>query len=91
VMFESAARAFGADVAAVLLSGANEDGANGLRRIAEAGGLVFVQDPSTAHHAVMPAAGSAALRGRGRVLPTRQIAECLNGLVGDNAVAEHAG
>jgi two-component system, chemotaxis family, protein-glutamate methylesterase/glutaminase len=90
VLFESAA-AFGRNVAAVLLSGANEDGAAGLRRIADAGGLAFVQDPSTAHHAVMPAAGVAALRGRGRVLSARQIADCLVALVGDNAVTEHAG
>ena len=90
VLFESAAP-FGSHIAAVLLSGANEDGAAGLRRIAEAGGLAFVQDPSTARHAVMPAAGVAELRGRGRVLPVRQIAECLAGLVGDNPLAEHAG
>jgi two-component system, chemotaxis family, protein-glutamate methylesterase/glutaminase len=90
VMFESAARAFGSAVVAVLLSGANRDGASGLRRIVEAGGLAFVQDPSTAHHAIMPAAGIAELRGRGRVLPAARIAECLTALVGDHAVAEHA-
>jgi two-component system, chemotaxis family, protein-glutamate methylesterase/glutaminase len=90
VMFESAA-AFGRNVTAVLLSGANEDGASGLRRIVEAGGLAFVQDPSTARHAVMPAAGIAELRGRGRVLPARQTEENLTTLVGDNAVTEHAG
>ncbi len=90
VMFESAA-AFGRNITAVLLSGANEDGAGGLRRIAEAGGLVLVQDPSTAHHAVMPAAGIAELRGRGRVLSPARIAECLTGLVGDTGVTEHAG
>jgi two-component system, chemotaxis family, protein-glutamate methylesterase/glutaminase len=91
VLFESAPRAFGSDLAAVLLSGANEDGAVGLRRIAEAGGLAVVQDPSTAAHAVMPAAGVAQLGGRGRVLTARQIAECLVRLVGDNPLAEHAG
>ncbi|HEY1550579.1 MAG TPA: chemotaxis protein CheB [Kofleriaceae bacterium] len=90
VMFESAARAFGAGVAGVLLSGANEDGAAGLRRIAEAGGRAFVQDPTTARHAVMPAAAVALLRGRGRIVPARQIAECLAGL-DDNPLAERAG
>jgi two-component system, chemotaxis family, protein-glutamate methylesterase/glutaminase len=56
VLFESAAEAYGAGVVGLVLSGANHDGAQGLRRIAEAGGVALVQAPASAEHAVMPAA-----------------------------------
>ena len=62
VLFESAADALGPAVAGIVLSGANEDGARGLRRIVDAGGLAAVQDPATATHREMPAA---ALRAAG--------------------------
>jgi two-component system chemotaxis response regulator CheB len=57
VMFESAADIYGRDVTAVLLTGANQDGAKGLLAIAEAGGEVIVQDPGHAFAAAMPEAG----------------------------------
>ena len=56
VLFESAADALGRAVAGVVLSGANDDGARGLRRIVDAGGLAAIQDPATAAHREMPAA-----------------------------------
>jgi two-component system, chemotaxis family, protein-glutamate methylesterase/glutaminase len=56
VLFESCAEALGETVAAMLLTGANEDGAQGLARIHAAGGLTAVQDPAEAAHATMPAA-----------------------------------
>lgn len=56
VLFESAADAYGAATVGVLLSGANDDGARGLRRIAAAGGLTVVQDPSSASARAMPEA-----------------------------------
>ncbi len=40
--------------AAVILSGAGEDGAAGVRRVAAAGGLCIAQDPSTAEYDSMP-------------------------------------
>ena len=52
----SAAETYGARVAGLVLTGANDDGAAGLRRIADRGGLALVQDPTTATSAVMPAA-----------------------------------
>jgi two-component system chemotaxis response regulator CheB len=58
VLFESAADAFGRAVAGIVLSGANEDGARGLRRIVEAGGLAGIQDPAAAVHPEMPAAAA---------------------------------
>ncbi|MDO9043521.1 MAG: chemotaxis protein CheB [Desulfocapsaceae bacterium] len=56
VLFESAAQAFGEQVIAVLLSGANADGAAGMLKIKEAGGLTIALDPATAEYPVMPQA-----------------------------------
>jgi two-component system chemotaxis response regulator CheB len=56
VTFESAADAYGAHAVGVVLTGANADGAQGLRRIVDRGGLAFVQMPQTAESPAMPAA-----------------------------------
>lgn len=56
VAFESAADAYGPRAVGVVLTGANHDGARGLRRIARHGGYAIVQDPATAEVAVMPTA-----------------------------------
>ncbi len=56
VTFESAADAYGARTVGVIMTGANDDGARGLKRIADRGGAAIVQDPATAESAVMPAA-----------------------------------
>lgn len=56
VSFESAAAVFGKKVTAVLLSGANQDGAAGAAAIAEAGGTVIVQDPGSSEYPAMPTA-----------------------------------
>ncbi len=61
VLFLSAAEAFGPRMAGVVLTGANADGAAGLARVAEAGGLALVQDPATAERPTMPAAALAAV------------------------------
>ena len=56
VAFSSAAHAYGHRAAGVILTGANADGAAGLRRIADAGGLAVIQDPDTAEVNTMPRA-----------------------------------
>jgi two-component system, chemotaxis family, protein-glutamate methylesterase/glutaminase len=55
-LFESAADAYGPALAAVLLTGANRDGANGLAQVKQRGGLTIVQDPQEAQVATMPQA-----------------------------------
>jgi two-component system chemotaxis response regulator CheB len=60
VLFESAADALGNGVIAVVLTGSNHDGAAGARYVKERGGLVLVEDPSTAHAGIMPASAIAA-------------------------------
>lgn len=55
-LFESAADAYGASLVAVLLTGANRDGARGLAQVQRHGGLTIVQDPAEAQVATMPLA-----------------------------------
>jgi two-component system chemotaxis response regulator CheB len=59
VLFESAADAYGPALVGVILTGANEDGAEGLRAVAEAGGVALVEDPAEAFASVMPSAALA--------------------------------
>jgi two-component system, chemotaxis family, protein-glutamate methylesterase/glutaminase len=56
VLMASAADAYGPALAGLLLTGANEDGAEGLLRIHRAGGLTAVQDPVEAQVSTMPLA-----------------------------------
>lgn len=60
VLFESAADAWGPALAGVILTGANEDGAQGLASVARAGGRTLVQDPASALAPAMPLAALAA-------------------------------
>lgn len=80
VTFISAADTYRAAAVGVVLTGANSDGARGLKRIADRGGLAVVQRPDTAESPVMPAA---ALRfvPAARVLTLPEIAELLASLV----------
>jgi two-component system chemotaxis response regulator CheB len=72
VLFESAADAFPGSVIAVVLTGANADGAHGARRVKDRGGFVLVQDPETAESPDMPRAAIAATR-VDRILPLERI------------------
>lgn len=57
ILFTSAADAYGPGLAGMLLTGANDDGANGLARIKAFGGLTVIQNPQTAVAQAMPEAG----------------------------------
>ena len=54
VSFMSAALAFKNELAGILLSGANADGAQGIKVIKESGGYTIVQDPQEASVGYMP-------------------------------------
>lgn len=56
VLFETAADAYEEQLLGVILSGANKDGAQGLRKIAERGGQTLVQEPQEAIADTMPLA-----------------------------------
>ncbi len=76
VLFESAADAYGAALAGVVLTGANQDGARGLAAVAEAGGIALVEEPATASASIMPAAAFGAFPAA-RALSLDAIAACL--------------
>lgn len=71
--FESVADRFRERAIGVVLTGANRDGARGLRRIVDRGGLAIVQDPSSAEVRVMPAAALQEVP-EAEVLPLGQLA-----------------
>jgi two-component system, chemotaxis family, protein-glutamate methylesterase/glutaminase len=60
VLFESAADAYGERAIGIVLTGANTDGADGLARIKDRGGVAIVQDPATSEKRTMPDAAIAA-------------------------------
>lgn len=56
ILFETANYAFGNQLIAVILTGANNDGAAGMKSIKENGGYCIVQDPTEAEADSMPLA-----------------------------------
>ena len=76
VLFESAAEAYGPALIGVILTGASRDGAAGLRRVRERGGLTVIQDPSTAEFQAMPLAASEEAGGD-HILPLKEIGALL--------------
>ncbi|RFS18985.1 chemotaxis protein CheB [Chitinophaga silvatica] len=54
VTFSTAAMAYKSHMTAILLSGANADGVDGLMDVNDAGGITAVQDPTTAEVDYMP-------------------------------------
>ena len=80
VLMESCAEAYGTGLLGMVLTGANEDGARGLARIAAAGGLTAVQDPAEAAYAIMPEAALRLAR-PDFVLPLRQLQRLVHTLL----------
>ena len=83
-LFESAADVYQQRLAAILLTGANRDGARGLSQVKQAGGLTIIQDPDEAQVATMPRAALELfqpdcilpLRGIGRLLVELEHIQC---------------
>ena len=76
VLFESAAESHRKRVVGVVLTGASRDGVHGCQAIKRHGGVVIVQEPSSAESKMMPGSvlGAVAVD---RVLLLPQIAQCL--------------
>jgi len=70
VLFESAAESYKNKLIGIVLTGSNNDGTKGIKRIKECGGLAIIQDPETAESSIMPASAIAAcLSGRQVIQP----------------------
>ena len=82
VTFSSAADEYGSGTVGVVLTGANDDGARGLRRIIDRGGRAIVEDPKSAEIATMPAAALRAVP-TATVLPIGGIGAHLTRLLGE--------
>lgn len=54
VTFQSAAEVYGTGLVCLLLSGSNADGTNGLITVSQFGGVILVQEPSSAQVSYMP-------------------------------------
>jgi two-component system chemotaxis response regulator CheB len=76
VLFESAADSYGPGLIGIILTGANSDGAEGLKAVVAAGGTALVQQPRAAYAAAMPLAAIAACP-EAQVLSLDQIASYL--------------
>lgn len=84
VLFESAAIAYGENIIGILLTGANTDGAIGLKTIRQCGGLTIIQDPKTAEASDMPF-GALELDAADQIMPLDEIGPllvCMCGLQG---------
>jgi two-component system chemotaxis response regulator CheB len=79
VTFMSAADTYAERTVGIVLTGANADGAEGLRRIVTRGGLAIVQDPGEAESQAMPEAARLAVP-TALVRPVAAIAPYLLGL-----------
>lgn len=79
VLFESAADAYGAGLIGLVLTGANADGASGLKAVASAGGRALVEDPASAYARPMPEAALGACPAA-QVMSLPRILEVLKGL-----------
>ena len=62
VLFETAAEAYQNKLIGIVLTGSNNDGSKGLKRIKEYGGLTIVQQPDTAESSFMPASAIATVQ-----------------------------
>lgn len=69
LLFESAADVYGDALIGIILSGANADGAEGLRAVASEGGVAIVQVPESAGSREMPDAALAACDGAVALAP----------------------
>lgn len=88
VLFESAADVYGSRLLAILLSGSNQDGAEGLAYVQQLGGLAIVQQPATAVVPHMPLAALAHMTPHA-VLTLEEIAQVLHSLPTTNKLKHY--
>jgi len=80
VMFETAVYAYRDKLIGIILTGANDDGSYGVKKLKQMGGYVIVQDPKTAEAEAMPKSAIAAAK-VDKILPIEQVGVYLLQLV----------
>jgi len=90
VLFESVAFACGSKTIGILLTGANQDGAKGMREIKRHDGLTIAQDPETAECGVMPKS-AISLGVVDKVMPLEAISEFLVEICCNNKMQSNHG
>lgn len=78
--FDTASYAYKNKILGIILSGANKDGAWGMKKLKERGGIAVVQDPKECTIDTMPSSAMA-LSKMDYVLSTEEIVQLLNSLV----------
>jgi two-component system chemotaxis response regulator CheB len=87
VLFDSAADVYAERLVAVILTGANDDGAHGTMRVRRRGGMTIAQEPASAERPEMPVAAIATGAVR-QVVPLDEIAPLMVELTsGDRTAA----
>lgn len=87
VLFETASIAYSNELIGIVLTGANNDGAKGLRIIKQRGGYCIVQDANEAESSAMPLASIASANPQ-KVLKLKQIGELLVDINKSNKASE---
>lgn len=85
VLFESAVYAYRQHLIGIILTGANHDGSQGLKKIKEQGGFTIVQSPETAEAVAMPTAAISTTQ-VDKILPLHEIGVFLLQLVNRNNI-----
>lgn len=85
ILFKSASDTYGKNLVGILLTGANVDGASGLKEIRDNQGLAIVQNPIIAEISTMPAAGMS-YASPDCVLSLEKIAELLLNLIMEETI-----
>lgn len=80
VLFETAAEAYGDGLIGIILTGANNDGSHGLKKIKEMGGLTIVQDPEESESVSMPRSAIETVN-PDHVFKLKEIAKFLNSFI----------
>ncbi|MCP4348967.1 MAG: chemotaxis protein CheB [Desulfobacterales bacterium] len=75
VLFESAADVYCPALIGVILTGASNDGAKGLKAIKQNGGMAIIQNPYDAELSYMPRAAMKAVRNADYILSLKEIGE----------------
>ena len=77
--FQTAADVYTNKLVGVILSGANKDGANGIKKISESGGFTIIQSPKDSQISTMPKSALNLIK-PDKVLTVNQISDFINTL-----------